>query len=322
VDPTANETAGPQPEPRATRRRPAREAATLARLDAQAWSRVTPTYRALDLDFAVRTMRDDVADYLELVLEPLRAEPPGAAPHHFSIVDAGARVRNRYAVYFDGQPVVRTPSEPQALEYVLWQLNRAAVAASGRSLLLHAGAVAVDGGAVLFPAPMDSGKSTLVAGLVARGLSYLSDEIAAIDPTTGLVEPYPRPLSIDRGSWDALAKLRPALDARFDGFVDAQWHFPPDHIRPGAVGAAVPPVLVVGVRYVDGAPTTVESITRGAGSILLAENAFNFSTHGRAGLRLIAAVVAGCMCFRLTSGSLDDACDAIIRLSARIGASA
>jgi HprK-related kinase A len=302
------------------RRRPAREAATLARLDARPWPRTTPVFRALGLTFDARLMGDDLADYLELILAPLRAPAGTVAAHRFSVVDEGARYQNRYAVYFDGLPIVRTPSEPLALVYLLWHLNRAVVADSDAWLLVHAAAAEHDGAAVLLPARMDAGKSTLVAGLTLRGLRYLTDETVAIDPSTARVDPYPKPLSIEMGSWDALAPLRPELDARLARFADEIWHVVPDTIRRGATADSCAARAIVSPRFEPGASTALEPISRAEAVMMLAENAFNFSTHGAAGLDTLATVVRGCECYRLTVGSLDDACDRVLDVMARLDA--
>ncbi|HEX4490199.1 MAG TPA: hypothetical protein VH914_03250 [Acidimicrobiia bacterium] len=307
-------------EPATPRRRPARESATLARLDARPWPRRTPVFKALGLTFDARLMGDDLADYLELVLAPLRAPAGIEAAHRFSVVDEGERYQRRYAVYFDGLPIVRTPSEPLALVYLLWHLNRAVVEASNDWLLLHAAAAEHDGSAVLLPARMDAGKSTLVAGLALRGFGYLTDEAVAIDPASARVDPYPKPLSIEMGSWDALAPLRPQLDARFARFCDDVWHVVPDAIRPGAVAESCTARAIVSPRFEPGATTALEPISRAEAVMMLAENAFNFSAHGAAGLDLLAGVVRPCECYRLTVGTLDDACDRVIDVVARLGA--
>ena len=48
---------------------------------------------------------------------------------------------------------------------------------------------------------MESGKTTLVAGLVLAGLRYLTDEAVAIRPADGGITPFPKALSVDHGSW-------------------------------------------------------------------------------------------------------------------------
>jgi hypothetical protein len=299
------------------RRRPSREAATLARLDARGWPRVTPTYRALDFRFAVRMAGNDLADHFENLLAPLETDQP--AQHVYSIVDDGARFKSRYALYYGGQYIVRTPFEPLALAFLLWHLNHVVVVESDRYLLLHAAAASYNGSALLFPAAQDSGKTTLVAGLVQRGCSYLTDEAAAIDPVTLNVDPYPKPLSIDPGSWDVLADLRPQLDDRFVQYARDQWHVVPDSIRPGAVGEPCPARLIVTPRYEAGAATSIEPISRAQAVLMLAENAFNFASHRSEGLNTLAEVVRRCECYRLTIGSQEAACDEVMRVAERLG---
>lgn len=58
---------------------------------------------------------------------------------------------------------------------------------------IHAGAVAVGERALLVPGMSRTGKSSLVAALIARGAAYLSDEYALLDGD-GRVHPYARPL--------------------------------------------------------------------------------------------------------------------------------
>ena len=63
---------------------------------------------------------------------------------------------------------------------------------------VHAGTVAVDGYAIVLPGSSFTGKTTLVRALIEQGADYLSDEYAVFD-ATGLVHPYPKPLSIRPG---------------------------------------------------------------------------------------------------------------------------
>lgn len=65
-------------------------------------------------------------------------------------------------------------------------------------IFIHAGVVGWREKAILVPATSFSGKSTLVAALVARGATYYSDEFAVMD-TEGLVSAFPRPISLRMG---------------------------------------------------------------------------------------------------------------------------
>ncbi|MBP6997061.1 MAG: hypothetical protein KBB39_13060 [Phycicoccus sp.] len=62
-------------------------------------------------------------------------------------------------------------------------------------VFIHAGAIEVDGSAVVIPGWSTSGKSTLVRAFIERGCGYLSDEYAVID-RDGLIVPYARALSL------------------------------------------------------------------------------------------------------------------------------
>lgn len=87
----------------------------------------------------------------------------------------------------------------------------------GHSLLLHAGALErPDLGTVLLVGASGAGKSTATTELAAQG-SYLSDEVAILDPITFEVTGYPKPISrIDpdgtkRDHAASVDGLRPAL---------------------------------------------------------------------------------------------------------------
>jgi hypothetical protein len=313
------------------RRRPSREAVTLQRLNERAWPRVTPAYRALDFRFSVRMAGADLADYVERIFAPFANASPTVLAENdeaaevaepvYSVVDDGPRFTNRYALYFDGQPIIRTPFEPLALAFLLWHLNIAVVAASDRYLLVHAAAAAHNGSAILLPAAKDSGKTTLVARLVQRGCGYFTDEATAIDPVTLAVRAYPKPLAVERGSWEVLADLRPDLAERFLPYVRDQWHVVPDSIRPDAIAEPCAPRLIVSPHYEAGARTNLEAISRAQAVLLLAENAFNFESHKADGLHAFANLVTGCECYRLTIGSHDDASDAVMRVVEQLGTS-
>jgi hypothetical protein len=73
---------------------------------------------------------------------------------------------------------------------------------------LHAGAVELDGGAMVFPGRGRWGKSTLVASLVEEGCGYLSDEFAVVSPE-GTVFPFSKPIRL-KGTSSGTTYVRPA----------------------------------------------------------------------------------------------------------------
>ena len=77
-------------------------------------------------------------------------------------------------------------------------------------LAVHAAVVVKDGHALILPGQSGSGKSTLCAGLLQRGFSCYSDELAVLDHK-GFAQPLPLPIGIKSGSWSYLEPEWPEL---------------------------------------------------------------------------------------------------------------
>lgn len=104
--------------------------------------------------------------------------------------------------------VLRQPSssDPDHHGAALQQLSRDVTlrliaAQTGRLLMFHAGAVTdpETGRTLVFIAPSGTGKTTLSRTLGAH-FGYVTDETVGIDPRTGRIHPYPKPLSIITGT--------------------------------------------------------------------------------------------------------------------------
>lgn len=270
-------------------------------------------FRALEFDFAVRSTDQAVRRYLDRVLRPLAVADGGVATHTYWVVTGASS--GECWLTIDDELLVNTAAPEVAVAYLLWDVNRRAVAASSsRYLLVHAAAAEFGDSAVLLPAAMESGKTTLVAGLVEAGLGYLTDEVVAVDPETLVVSPYPKALSLDPGSWAVLHHLKPDLDATEASYAGNQWQVDPDTIRPGAVGVRCPPGFVIVPRYEAGSATSVAPLPATEAVAVLAQNSFNLTEHGRVAIESYAAIVRRSRCLRLTVGDLGEACRLVLSL--------
>lgn len=272
--------------------------------------------RALDFDFVVEVESADLCAYLVDIFGGFPGPREVGHLHTYSIRRTdGSPVQ--IEVSLDGEVIDRFITTSAALAFLLWHLNRRAVAASSRFVLVHAGAVARRGPAIVLPAPMEAGKSTLVAGLLRAGFSYLTDEAAAIDPVNGRVTPYPKPVHLDYGSWPLFPDLAPAADDRRQPLIRAQWHVPP-----GRFGARVSDTVALGAvvfpRYERGVTTALTPMSGADALVGLIANSFNFGLHGAQGLAGLASVLEGTRCFRLAVGDLDTACQALSALDEEI----
>jgi hypothetical protein len=105
-----------------------------------------------------------------------------------------------------------------------------------RYYLIHAGVVSRDGSGFLLVADTLHGKTTLVLELVRRGYAFLSDEMAPISRTNGLVYPFPRSLRIRPATLQYLGIETPPGSYSWLGkhIIDIE------DIFPGSMGDPVP----------------------------------------------------------------------------------
>jgi hypothetical protein len=241
-------------------------------------------YSALDHHFVVECHHSDaVAAELDRTLAPL-AHDGGAEPTHYTVFTDG----DSWFMEADSHRLVST-SESGIVGLLLWHLNRAAVDNSGRFLILHAAAVGRDGEALVLPAVMNSGKSTLATLLVQAGYRYLTDEAAAIDLDTGEVVAYPKAITLDPGTQALLPHLEPVVEIP----NAAKWQVPADEVQPGAIDRRLPLRHIVFPTWADDADNVLVPIAAVDAVIALALNAFNLAEHANR-LADIVALVERC----------------------------
>jgi len=274
------------------------------------------TYRALDFEFVLQVDDPALRDYVETVFDALvvdeRATEVLEVIRITATEDGSA---SRYDVRHGDAELGTGVTAPAAVDAIVQRANSRCVDSSGW-LSTHASCVSRDGHAILFAAHSESGKSTLAAGLVRAGFAYVTDEAVAFDWDAGCIQPYPKPISLDPGSWP----LFPELDPRATYTDDApfsQWHVPAAHVGPGRVSAPCRARWLVFPKYEAGADTAIAPITRGEALVEWSKNTFRFNEHGRRALELLGGLVTDVDCYRMTVGDLDDA---VARVEELVGA--
>ncbi|GIU86611.1 MAG: hypothetical protein KatS3mg009_1126 [Acidimicrobiia bacterium] len=248
------------------------------------------THRCLGFRFTLSADDRTVRARLDDLFAACRDDggPPGARLH---VGAAGARGQ---VVVTDGGQVLFGPGDVEtALAYVVWEVNRRAVGGAEGYLLVHGAAAARGGGAVVVVAASGGGKSTFVHALTRAGWGYLTDEAVAVDLSSGLVVPYPKPIALaGEGGRERL-------------------------VAPGELVAGVappsPPRLVLVPERREGVPVSFEPVGRAAALVHLAEHSFNFRRAGCAAFDAAAAVVRGSECLRVRYAEADDAVAALGR---------
>lgn len=269
------------------------------------------TYAALGRALTLRCDEPRLHRLLHHLLAPLQV--PGADHGTAVTFDLRTDRDGRLTTTRDGEPLGGARPAERSLGRIIWAINRHVIdGAMVDRLVFHAAAAAdPDGRVVVLPAPMESGKTTLVTGLLDRGLHYLTDEAAALDDDL-TVHGYAKPLSIDPGSWDVLAHHRPALEDDLAAFMTDQWQVPP-HTFTTVVPSGRLAVVVFPTYAVD-APTTLTRLSPMDALDLARASAFGpaDTPHPVWKIRRLAEMVETVPCFALRSGDLDGACAAVL----------
>jgi PqqD family protein of HPr-rel-A system len=274
------------------------------------WAVESPIVHALGSRVRVRSDEPLVGRYVDQVLRPLLGPEDDRPVHTFDVVVGGP---GPIRLLLDGTEVGATTTLDAAMSYLQWNLNQLAIDEAEGAVLLHASAVRSGPRIAVFPAASNSGKSTLAAGLVRAGLGYLTDEAVAVGLDTGAVTAYPKPLSLDPGSWSLFPGLEPRVEGTAETFFSNEWHLDARALHPGAVEPAPDAriALVAFPTYVPGARTAFEPVGRAEGLLLLLQNSFNMASALGPGLAALTAIAADATVVRLTVGDLDEAVEMI-----------
>jgi len=274
-------------------------------------------FRIGDIDISVRSDLDEVLeDYAALYRQ--YGQVDGRQDRAIRMeVKAGGRTllgRRRYVICGDGKEMFANRRPEEVLPYLEWGINWRVIATRTEHLQLHAAAMARDGQGVVFSGASGLGKSTLAAGLLARGWSYLSDEFALIDPGTLCIHPFPKALCIKSGSFGIVRDLDLLLYQRrhyykaFKGRVG--------FVNPAEVNGPLPPSpspirFVIFIKYLAGAEPRLYPISRSQAAFRLAASSFNRSVFGHRAVSILNRVVRGAECFGLEAGPIGASCDLV-----------
>lgn len=157
---------------------------------------------------------------------------------------------------------------------------------------LHAGAIEIDGWAVVFPGHSGSGKSALVSSLVDQGCGYLSDEYAVISPE-GSVLPLSKPIRLRREEGGEVFRDPPGVSA-------------PD---------GLPCAAMVLTRYERDAIWDPEPLTRGSAILGILPAALQSRDAPEQVTRALTALVDGASTYRAARGDGEPTIEALRNLN-------
>ncbi len=226
-------------------------------------------------------------------------------------------VRPQVLFLFDGRPWFKPLPLKHALAMLEWGLNWCIYAHVNQYLIIHGAVVEKGGQAAILPGGPGVGKSTLCAGLVARGWRLLSDELVLVSTEHGEIAPHPRPISLKNKSIDLIEDFYPegVMGPRMADTEKGTIA----HLKPPAESVAraeerARPAWLIFPKYACGAPTQMTPKRKGPTLLETAGGTFNYHALGLSGFRTLANLLGSCHCFQLKYSDLDDAVRAVAAL--------
>jgi len=141
-----------------------------------------------------------------------------------------------------------------------------------RLLFIHAGAVTLAGRGVILVGQSGAGKTSTVAALVRKGAAYLSDEVALLDPASGIVAPFVLPMAVKPWTRSAAGSL--PVGRRIAREAGAEFWLP------HSLGGHAPVDTFVLLRGEEPGPR-LTSISRATMLLTMAEHASSFKQQHR-----------------------------------------
>jgi len=217
-----------------------------------------------------------------------------------------------------GQHHFRMTAKPQILSVFEWGLNWAVSSYQNRYLCIHAAVLEKNGISLILPAPPGSGKSTLCALLMLSGWRLLSDEHCLVDPQTGLIFPFVRPISLKNRSIKVLNQrfgqniVQAVVPDTFKGTIG---YLPPTTSSWQLMQQPVRPSYVIFPKYnAHIAATEFSGIEQSQLFMQLAVNCFNYTVLGEIGFATLGQLVKQVVGIRLEYADTDEALQLISEL--------
>jgi HprK-related kinase A len=259
----------------------------------------------------VRSPLDVVAQGLLSVYGGRTVLPPGSgfADFHVAVRPVGLGAA-RCVFELDGQRPFTPLAAGEAFAFLEWGLNWCVTTHCHGWLITHAAVLARGDDAVVLPAPPGSGKSTLCASLMHHGWRLLSDEMALLEPDSGMLVPSPRAVSLKNASIELISRRYP--DAAMGPLAHDTQKGTVAHLRVDEASVLrsrvlARPAWVVFPSYEADVALQARRLPKAQALVSLASNSFNQHVHGRRGFNALADLIERCHVFELHYSSLDEA---------------
>jgi hypothetical protein len=206
----------------------------------------------------------------------------------------------------NGVQVLAGSSDGTVAEFLLGDVCHHLADQSKDGILLHAAVLTWRGFGVLLPGGIGAGKTTLTTWLVAKGLDYLTDEMAFVPHGADYIEAFTRPLNLKKSS-------RPALRSTFDcgAFTDLILMsadsdlIPPRILKSDNILSTPQLGLIVFPQYLPDCAGEVQPLSRAQAGLALMQSLVNARNLPEYGFSEIARLAQSVPAYKLRYSQFD-----------------
>lgn len=216
----------------------------------------------------------------------------------------------------DQNPFLPLPAD-QAAPMFEWGLNWTIASRALGYVVFHAAVLEKHGQAIILPGFPGAGKSTLCAALChLRGWRLLSDELAILDPGSGLLIANPRPISLKNASIDIVGQFPGArIGKRFaDTRKGTVAHAAPTREAIERCAEPARPRWLVFPQFTPGGGQTAP-VSHAEAFALIGEQSFNQERMGEVGFRALCHLLGSVDCHQIEYGSTAEALDRVAHIT-------
>jgi hypothetical protein len=247
------------------------------------------------------TSRSPVAHELLTRLYGSWPAPTGAGPPaaDFALETPGGATAHRWQVWRDGSLIGARPSFGAAMRLLEYEICLRVLTHRPDLVVIHAATIYTADGIMLVTGHSGAGKTTLALALTLIGCRVGGDDLALLDPRSGVLQPAPRCAHLDRTSWRLLRRAGVQLPSRLArvGFVT-----PADLGTRDVERTSVRRVLVV--QRGPGAVPALRSLTQAEALLALLPQARWPAGTETEKVAAVGRMVGGARCYRLATGDL------------------
>ena len=248
---------------------------------------------AFDCGIHVESACSEVSDALERYIFPPLLRDSGAHLGH-NVHLTVDRVDDCYRLSVDNLNVLSTSVTAELVLGVLKAIDEAVVHRLQSLKAVHAGAVVLEKQAILIPGSTHAGKSSIVAELLRRGATLLSDEYALIDEA-GWVHSYPRPMLLR----DSRMQQSPVL---------------PAELGSSYAKGPVPVGWIMALEYRPGSDWSIQEVPQSEALMILLRNTPHAMAESPGMVDCFLKAVSEAKCFAGQRGNAIQGADQILHL--------